>query len=105
VIDTGMTLSLLLNRPFVERNDFLAKVKGHNFNACGFGEAKALKGKVASLRFGKLKFDNLTTMFSQAKSGLAAADDVDGLIGGEILSQFKVLFDYSHRRMILDPVF
>ncbi|CAN5889365.1 hypothetical protein BH18ACI4_BH18ACI4_01520 [soil metagenome] len=102
IVDTGFTLSLLLNSPFVERNKLLADVQGQKFTVCGFGEAKAIKDKVAALQLGSSKFDNLNTIFSQAKSGLQAADDVDGLIGGELLSQFKVIFDFSRRRIILE---
>ncbi len=102
MVDTGFTLSLLLNSPFVERNKLLTGVQEQNFTVCGFGEAKAIKDKVASLRLGSFKFDNLNTIFSQAKSGVNAADGIDGLIGGEILSQYKVIFDYSRGRMILE---
>ena len=102
IVDTGFTLSLLLNSPFVERNKLLADGQGQNFMVCGFGEAKAIKDKVSALRLGSSKFNNLNTIFSQAKSGLNAADDVDGLLGGEILSQYKVIFDYSRGRMILE---
>ncbi len=102
MIDTGFTLSLLLNSPFVEGNKLLAAGQGQNLTVCGFGEAKAIKDKVAALRLGSFKFDDLNTILSQAKSGVNAADDFDGLIGGEILSQFKVIFDYSRGRMILE---
>jgi hypothetical protein len=102
MVNTGFTLALLLNSPFVERNKLLSGVKGQGFTVCDFGESKALKAQVAALRLGSLKFDNVITIFSQAKSGVHAAEDVDGLIGGELLSPFKVIFDYSRKRMILD---
>lgn len=102
VIDTGFALSLLLNSPFVERNKLLAAGLGQNFLVCGFGEAKAIKDKVDSLWLDSFKFDNLTTIFSRATSGVKATDDFDGLIGGEILSRFKVIFDYSRRQMIFE---
>lgn len=102
VVDTGFALSLLVNTHIVERNNLLADGQREVFSVCGFGESKAIKGKVASLRLGDLKFDNVTTIFSQAKGGDIAAEDIDGLLGGEILSQFKVIFDYSRKRMILE---
>jgi predicted aspartyl protease len=104
LIDTGLAGSLLLNSPFVERNKLLDDGRGEKFINCGFGESRAVKDKIAALRLGGFKFDNVTTIFSQASSGVNAADDVNGLIGGDILSQYKVIFDYLRKRMILEGV-
>lgn len=104
MIDTGFTMSLFLNSPFVQENKLLDNTQGQDFSNCGIGgEAKAIKDKVGALELGSFKFDNLTTIFSQARSGINAASDVEGLIGGEILSRFKVIFDYTRQRMILEP--
>lgn len=104
MIDTGFTLSLFLNSPFVRENKLLDNTQGQDFSNCGIGgEAKAIKDKVGALELGSFKFNNLATIFSQARSGINAASDVEGLIGGEILSRFKVIFDYSRQRMILEP--
>jgi hypothetical protein len=102
VVDTGFALSLLVNTHIVERNNLLAVGPREVFSVCGFGESKAIKGKVASLRLGDLMFDSVTTIFSQAKGGDMSAADIDGLLSGEVLSQFKVIFDYSRKRMILE---
>jgi hypothetical protein len=53
----------------------------HAFPPGGFGESKAIKAEAGALRLGSFKFDNLITIFSQAKNGVHAADDMDGLIG------------------------
>jgi predicted aspartyl protease len=103
MIDTGFALSLFLNSPFVQENKLLDNTQGQDFSNCGIGgEAKAIKDKVGALELGSFKFNNLTAIFSLARSGINAASDVEGLIGGEILSRFKVIFDYSRQRMILE---
>lgn len=40
--------------------------------------------------------------FAQDEDGVAS-DGYDGILGGEILRRFKVVFDYSRRRMMLEP--
>jgi predicted aspartyl protease len=103
LVDTGFALSLSLNTHIVERHRLLAAGQNEEFTVCGFGESKAIKGKVASVQVDSFKFENATTLFSRAQRGDMAAEDIDGFIGGEILSQFKVIFDYSRKRMILEP--
>lgn len=102
MIDTGFALALLLNSPFVERSKLLTEGQGEEMTICGFGEEKSVKDKVAALRLGGFKFDELTTLFAKSKSGTTSSDDHDGLLGGEILSRYKVIFDYSRRQMILE---
>src|SRR5207245_627633 len=35
--------------------------------------------------------------------GAFASSDFSGVIGGELLRRFKVIFDYAHKQMILEP--
>ena len=102
VVDTGFALSLLLNSSFIRQNKLLADGQGQPFTVCGFGQAKAIKDKVAALWLGAYKFENATAIFSQPQSGVDEHADVDGLLGGEFLSRYKVIFDYSRGRMILE---
>jgi hypothetical protein len=44
----------------------------------------------------------LPTLFSEDKTGAFANSDLQGNIGTLILSKFKVTFDYSRSRMILN---
>jgi C-terminal processing protease CtpA/Prc len=43
------------------------------------------------------------TDFTVGEVGAGGDRDVAGLIGNEILSRFKVIFDYSRQEMILEP--
>ena len=104
-IDSGSTGALLLNTPFVEKHQVLASVpKTIQTNIGGVGGmAKTLIGRVNSLRLGRFVIDHPITRFAQATQGDYASSKYDGLIGGEILRRFKVVFDYSRRQMILEP--
>lgn len=104
-IDSGSTGAVLLNTPFVKNHKVLASVpKTIQTNIGGVGGmAKMLIGRVKSLRLGRFVIDHPITRFSQATQGDYASSKYDGLIGGEILRRFKVIFDYSRRQMILEP--
>ena len=104
-IDSGSTGAILLNTPFVESHKLLATVpKTIQTNSGGVGgTAKMLIGRVNNVRLGRFVIDHPITHFSQAAEGDYASSKYDGLIGDRILSRFRVIVDYSRRRMILEP--
>ncbi len=104
-IDSGSTGAILLNTPFVESHKLLATVpKTIQTNSGGVGgTAKMLIGRVNNVRLGRFVIDHPITHFSQAAKGDYASSKYDGLIGDRILSRFRVIVDYSRRRMILEP--
>jgi len=104
-IDSGSTGAILLNTPFVKNHRVLVSAKKTvPTNIRGVGDtAKILIGRIRSLRLGQFMIDHPITRFSQATQGDYASSKYDGLIGGEILRRFKVIFDYSRRQMILEP--
>ena len=104
VIDIGDSSSLSLHTPFVQRNRLPRADQQTivNFTHGVAGESKELVGRVRSLELGSFVIDHPVTEFSQAAKGSAADRSYDGAIGGEILSRFRVIFDYGHRRMILE---
>ena len=56
-----------------------------------------------SVGMGNVQLKNLIARFSRARRGDDASAKYDGLIGGDILSRFTVVFDYSRQRMMLEP--
>lgn len=104
-IDSGSTGAILLNTPFVKKHNLLASVpKTIQTNAGGIGgTAKTFIGRIKNARLGRFIIDRPITHFSQATQGDYASSNYDGLIGGEILRRFKVIFDYSRRQMVLEP--
>ncbi len=106
VIDIGSGGSLALNRPFVEKEN-LPGPSQKTLRAMGGGgvggKVTGRTGRVAELRIGKLQIDNPLTLFSEDKSGVFASSELQGNIGAMILSKFRVLLDYGHNRIILEP--
>ncbi len=102
VVDTGAG-ALSLTRQFAEAHKLLPPAeKLTTSTECGInGSAKeeTLVGTLEALQLGGFKLPNPLTAFYQK----TAARDYDGLLGGSALRNFKVIFDYSRGRMILEP--
>lgn len=106
LIDTGGAHSLILTRPFIEANRLLPPAAElTKFSICGIGgDSEILIGTLSALQLGNIKINEPITGFAQAQNGNLADADYDGNIGGAILRHFKVIFDYSRRRMILESL-
>jgi hypothetical protein len=104
MIDTGGVHSLLLTRPFIEANRLLPPAPElTRFPACGIGgDSEILIGTLSALQLGNIKISEPVTGFAQAMNGNLADASFDGSIGGAILRHFKIVFDYSRGRMILE---
>ncbi len=104
-IDSGATNAIMFNTPFVDRNRLLEGVSKSNQVRMGGvgGSAVAFSDRLKSMSLGSFQLENLVARFSRARSGDDASAKYDGLIGGEILRRFKVVFDYPRRRMMLEP--
>ncbi|MEK6320413.1 MAG: aspartyl protease family protein [Acidobacteriota bacterium] len=106
VLDIGSGASLALHRPFVEREN----LPGPSQKTIGFiggggvgGKIAGRSGRIAELRIGKFQIDNPLTLFSEDRSGAFASSEIQGNIGAQILSKFKILLDYGRDRIILEP--
>jgi len=106
VLDIGSGSSLALYSPFVNQHKRLdANVKTiRAFGGVGIGgEATGRVGRVAGLKIGNFNLPNPITFFSADKEGAFATTEIQGNIGEELLSKFKVFLDYAHNRVILEP--
>lgn len=104
-IDTGSTGAILLNSPFVRKNRLLKSVvqtKKIKVGGVG-GSGDAFLARLKNVQIGKFALQNPIAHFYQGNRGDNAAGKYDGLIGGGIFRRFKVIFDVSRRRMILEP--
>jgi hypothetical protein len=105
LVDTGFMGALLLNGPFIENNGLLPRDhETTSFELCGIGGAsRSRMGELESLRLGSLDLKSPVTLFSQATDGNLVSTEYDGIIGNAILRRFRVVFDYSRSRMIIEP--
>ena len=104
-LDTGSTGAITFTTPYVNRNkllDSISKTSQSRVGGVG-GTAQAFSGRLKAIRLGSFQLENSVARFSRARRGDDASARYDGLIGGEIFRRFKVVFDYSRRRMILEP--
>jgi hypothetical protein len=109
LVDAPFTGSLAFTRPFVEKNSLLDAAKQLTpellktaMRGVG-GESLMYIGRIQSLHVGPYSFEKPVAGFCLAEGGTLARSDIDGLLGAEILRRFRVIFDYPHRQMILEP--
>lgn len=104
-VDTGADGTFVINSPFVKKQKLvkaISKMGQSNNNGAG-GKQNLFVGRVKAVQLGGLVFDNPPVGLSQDIEGSGASEGNDGLIGGEIFRRFKVILDYSRKRMILEP--
>jgi hypothetical protein len=106
MVDSGATTAIWLSKAFTDAHpEFLSAKETTeipNVVAVG-GEFSSRLGRVPAVRLGGFLISMPLTQFSQNSSGIFASPDVAGTIGAQTLQRFKVIFDYPHMEMILEP--
>jgi hypothetical protein len=105
LLDTGAGLTMTFNTPFVNKHHLLDVCDPPFQTTVGFGlggEVRHSVCRIEGLRLGRAVIDSPIATLSQDRGGALAAGEWDGLIGGEILSGFRVILDGPGRRMILE---
>jgi aspartyl protease len=102
-LDTGADLTILINSPTVKKYDLRSIVlQGVQKRRGAGGEEQRILGRVKAIQLGHFNFENPPIVLSLDTEGAGAREDNDGVVGGELLRRFKVIVDYSRRRMILE---
>jgi hypothetical protein len=106
VIDTGgYPVPAVLTTPFAQSNNLPAPTQKAIFDRSmsGLGgETKVLISRATSFTLGSSVMRAPLIYISQDKGGALSSSQYDGLIGTEVLRRFKVIFDYTRRRLILE---
>jgi Aspartyl protease len=106
VLDVGSGGALALYSPFVAGHNLLGQnlptIKAIGVGGAG-GEVNARIGRVTELKIGRFHINRPITLFSEDKAGAFASSALVGNIGQQIVGRFKLLFDYSHQRIIFEP--
>ncbi len=106
-IDTGSQNYLDLSAPFVRKYDLLAHVEKElgTYDLVGVGgTSQTTMAILSSVSLGEERMEDVLTGFYQADTGPFAMENIDGNVGGGILSSFRVGFDYQGNRMYLTRV-
>lgn len=103
LVDTGGAMALTLTKRFTEEHRLLPpREELTDVPLCGIAgmmKERSLLGNIEAVQLGSLKIMNPTVEFRRAP----VTYDFDGFIGGSVLRRHKVIFDYSRRRMIMEP--
>jgi len=59
-------------------------------------------GRIGALELGAISVARPTAAFADSRAGAFARADIAGIIGGEILRRFRVIFDVPHGQVILE---
>jgi hypothetical protein len=104
-LDTGDRSAFTLKGPYVERRRLRERYAPKVEAVTGWGIGGPIRAQVVRLRalkFGPFEIKEPVTRFSLQKAGAFAANDTAGNVGGAILKQFAVTFDYTRRRLYFE---
>ena len=103
VIDAGSNFPVILLPSFIERNNLRKSLPSTitTFGRGVGGEVRMPIGRANMLELGRLKLEHLVTAFPV--NGWFGEQGKAGNIGSAVLRRFRVIFDYSRDRMILEP--
>jgi predicted aspartyl protease len=103
VVDTGASHALSLDvgsNPEIKLPEGAVKaVLGRGAS----GEVTGYTGRSKRLQIGGQMLENVPTTFPDAASGMPGAGGRQGNLGAGVLRRFKVIYDYSRQRMIVEP--
>jgi membrane-associated protease RseP (regulator of RpoE activity) len=105
LIDTGVRNSFF-NSPFVSKHQIIKKSKKWIENITGFGiggEGFGKLSRINTIQMGQYRIRNPIIELTTDTRGIAASKTFDGIIGADLLSRFKVVFDYHRGEMIIEP--
>ena len=105
LLDTGSVGSIIFDPGFVEKQHALERVARTltiQYGGVG-GRSSAPLGRIERIELGPYAIEGPLAVLRGTGSGRTSAEDTDGNIGGEILRRFRVTFDYSRKRLHLEP--
>jgi predicted aspartyl protease len=103
VVDTGASHALALD---VGSHPGLRLPKGVTPAVLGIGangEVRGHRGRVKSFQLGGYTLKDVPTSFPDASAGTAGIGGRQGNLGDGALRRFKIIYDYSRKRMIVEP--
>lgn len=104
-VDTGSDGTLSINSPFVKKHALLKAFKTQfesTHRGLG-GESESVDVRMGDFHLGRHTIPTPLVTLSVDTEGSLAEEDNDGPLGNEILRRFKIVLDYSRRRMMLEP--
>ncbi len=103
--DTGGDGTFIVVNPFAKKSGLLKSLAGglRGSRVGAGGEYKNVSGRVRQVRLGPFTINNTILSVTQDEEGNHSGEEFDGIVGGEVFRRFKVIIDYSRKRVILEP--
>lgn len=103
MVDTGASQAVILRHPFATRNRvFSSEDTTSTAETVATGGRGFTTVSVEELRLDRWTFRKPSVKAYATPSGAGGDLSTDGLLGNDVLRQFRVTFDYSRRRLILE---
>lgn len=106
IADTGARGALSFNSPFAREQRAIASLPGAVRMVVGGGamvrDTKLALGRVRSIQLTGLALVDPIVGVSEDTTGVLASPEFDGVLGGEVLRRFRVIFDFSRSRAIFE---
>lgn len=105
LIDTGLRGALLLHTPFVNEHDLVERTRRTIQVVTGGGLGGRVTPRVGRLRYfetGGIRVTDLPAWFGRSTKDANSTDVWSGVLGSAFLQRFRVYFDYSGSRLILE---
>src|SRR5262249_3241964 len=107
IVDLGHPGALTLHTPFVNQEHLLeSQTKTVAWLGAHGAGGEALPGRVGRIPevdLGSFKLVDPVISFAQVEGGPLASKETHGTMGAEILRRFRLILDYGHERLILEP--
>jgi hypothetical protein len=105
VVNTALDASVMISDRFSEAHRiFSSHVKTINASDPQIqGGATVALGRLTDLEIGRYEIRGPVAAFVHPAANSSLDNNRAGVIGGEILRRFTVIFDYAHQQLILDP--
>lgn len=107
LVDTGAgEIAAALTRPFVDAHKLLnlprRRIPSRLHAGLG-GTTLSLTGRAEMVQIGHVLLRDVLVDLSRDSTGLLASSRFDGVIGGELLRRFKIIFDSARGRIVFEP--
>ena len=107
LVDTGARSYMIISSPSVVQYNMAENIGNYYNVRAKIGSSqkrtKFRHGKLRSVEFAGHKFEHLPVALSSDSKGVLSLPDIDGIIGNRLLMRFKVIFDYQHGLIHLEP--
>lgn len=104
VVDTGSAEGLILHAPFVEKYRLKPVAQAKTVSRTSYsGTYNATPAVVPALLLGNLKLEHVQALYPQNPAGAAGNERIDGEIGYEILTRFRIFINAPQHIIVFEP--